>query len=161
MSFYSAQCVNMVSIIALNRFNVSMKVSFRGEFGSTMCACELLAFMDWFYVCLKVCFPHFFVFTLCCVHGNFWPSWTDFMCLWRCAFWDALYSHYVHGNFWPSWTDFMCLWRFAFTVNVDPQCVHGNCWPTWTEFMCLSRLPFSVKSDLQSVHGNMECDLCT
>ena len=31
------------------------------------------------------------------------------MCLLRCSFLAALYSQWVHGNFWPSWNDFMCL----------------------------------------------------
>ena len=30
------------------------------------------------------------------------------MCVWRLSFSVALYAHCGHGNFWLSWTDFMC-----------------------------------------------------
>ena len=96
--------------------------------------------------------------------GSFWPSWTDFMCLWRWVFRG-------HENFWPSFMDrfYVCrkvwlpccfvftMWAwelFAFMdwfngclkasswVALHSQCEHGNFWPSWTDFMCALRCPF-------------------
>ena len=103
--------------------------------------------------------------------GNFWPSWTDFMCLWRWVFHVALNSQSGHENFWPSFMDrfYVCrkvwlpccfvftMWAwvlFAFMdwfnvslkasswVALHSQCEHGNFWPSWTDFMCALRCLF-------------------
>ena len=76
--------------------------------------------------------------------GNFWPSWTDFMCVWRCLFWVNMDPQWLHGNFWPSWTDFTWVWRFPLWVNVDSQWVHENFWPSWIDFTWVWRLDFCV-----------------
>ena len=116
----------------MNWFYVSLKVCFLRCFVFTLCAWKLLAFMDWFYVCLKGCFPSCFVFTM--------------RALKLLAFMDWFYVS-LKGS-------------FLFWVNLDPHCGHGNCWPSWTDFMCLSRLVFQVVIIIRFIKSDVTLTEC-
>ena len=136
-------------------FYMCLKVSLLSECGSTMCACKALTFMYWFHVCLKVSFLSEWIHNVCmaacdlhvlilwvsegclsadpqCGHWNFWPSWTDFLWVWRCPFQVNVDPQCVHRYFWPSWTDFKCIWRCDFFVVLYSHCKH--CWYLRTIF---------------------------
>ena len=67
-----------------------------------------------------------------CVHWNFSPPWTDFICFWRVPFWLNDDPHWMHWTFWLSWIVLMCVWRFDFRANKDPHCVHWGFWSSGT-----------------------------
>ena len=96
----------------VNWFYVSLKVSFPCCFIFTKWAWELLASMDRFYVCRKVWLPCCFVFTMWAWVLFAFMDWFNVSL--KTSSWVALHSQCEHGNFWPSWTDFMCALRCLF-----------------------------------------------